>query len=311
MPEDQLIVNTPKSSISVYIRVLIVFIVLAAAGTAFFFLRRPPITTPSKVVSKTNTWKTYTNAKFNFTIEYPSDLIVSEISGSNKNGASFSDAISIAAGKTLLNYVNQTLEEYTKIAGSETENRTSLASYKKVSTTNGIVGYKTTWMMQGRSMNGAPPSQGESESLPITYFEIPGTKTELIRVELLKKEYLETYEKMLKTVRIMAPLTPNPTIDETAVLKYVIKKYIASKRNKKEDSLIITVSKIEGNYAQGGISNDEGGGMWFASKEEGAWMPVWSGNGTIECSTFTLYPNFPTNMIPECYDSVKQDVVQR
>jgi len=51
--------------------------------------------------------------------------------------------------------------------------------------------------------------------------------------------------------------------------------------------------------------------MWFASKEEGAWMLVWSGNGTIECLTFTLYPNFPTSMIPECYDSAKQDVVKR
>ncbi|MFI5265661.1 MAG: hypothetical protein ACHQT7_02855, partial [Candidatus Levyibacteriota bacterium] len=155
------------------------------------------------------------------------------------------------------------------------------------------------------------PSKSESESLPITYFEIPGNKTSLVRVTLDRKEDLATYEKMLLTVKVMAPLTPIPTVDEAAVLKVVIKKYIALEHNSNENSLTITVSKIEGNYAQGDASAEGGGGMWFAAKEDGVWKLVWDGNGTIDCSTLTLYPNFPTSMIPECYDPATQNTVKR
>ena len=320
LPEPQPINSAPKSYIPVFIRVVTVSVMLVATGVVFFFFGKTrntntaqtttPTVNPTVTSSNNASWKTYSNEKYNFTIEYPSDLVMSEISNTNKNGASFSDAISIAVGKTLLNYQTLSLEEFAKIAGSETENRNSLASYKKVITVTGIVGYKTTWMVQTRSMKGNPPTAKESESLPITYFELPGNKMEIVRVELLKSEYLNTYEKMLATVNIMAPLTPIPTVDEAAVLKNVIKKYIALKHNSKED-LTITVSKIEGMYAQGGASGEGGGGMWLASKEVGAWVLVWDGNGTIECSTFSLYPDFPPSMVPECYDSAKQISVKR
>ena len=324
----------PKSSVKLLITTLIIVIVLVVTSTVFYFIGKTqstnrvsptptttPTTTPPSPTSPVSTWKTYLNIKYNYSIDYLSNWVLSEYSNS-QNGASFSplstsnnsdtsSAISIAVGKTLLNYTNQTLEEYAKIAGSEIENHNSLASFKKIITSSGVVGYKTTWMVQGRTINGQPPMKGESESLPITYFEIPGNKTEIIRVELQKKEYLETYETMLSTIKIMPSLTPIPTIDEVAILKHVIKKYIALKHSSNESALTISVSKIEGNYAQGGASDEGGGGMWLAIKEGGAWVLVWDGNGTIECSTFTLYPNFPTSMIPECYDSAKQDVVKR
>lgn len=316
--------HTPKLSKWLLIAILVALIILVVGSTMFYFLGNTQNTgtvnsTPTP--TKTATWKTYTNTKFNYTVDYPSDWTLREYSDSQE-GAAFnplnkpgypdaSDAISISTGQKVGNYEDP-LEEYAKVAATaEIQNYNSLASFKRVTTVNGIVGYETTWMVQPISVMGQPATQGKSESLPITYFEIPGNKTSLVRVSLNRKEDLETYEKMLLTVKIMAPLTPIPTVDETAVLKYVIKKYIALKNNSDENALTITVSKIEGNYAQGGASDEGGGGMWFAAKENGVWKLVWDGNGVIECSIFTLYPNFSTSMIPECYDTEKQVTVKR
>jgi hypothetical protein len=311
--------QTPVPSKQPLAQIIFVCVLLIITGTVFYFLGKaqniktrivnPPII-PSSQPPQIAAWKTYSNAKYNYTIEYPGDWTFSEYPDS-KNGASFDNGISISAGKTLLNYANQTLEEYAKIAGTEIQNYNKLASLKKVTTLSGAVGYETTWMVQPMTINGVPPTAKDSESLPITYFEIPGDKTTLVRVTLDRKEDLAIYEKMIVTVKINTPLTPIPTVDEASVLRYVIKKYIALKHKSDENSLTITVSKIEGNYAQGSVSEEGGGGMWFAEKNEGAWMLIWDGNGIIECSLFTLHPNFPTNMIPECYDTVKQNTVKR
>ena len=320
--------NNSKSSKRFPIIIPVVFIALVACSALFYFLGKTQnankiniITTQSSIPVQETAWKTYTNTKHNYMIDYPSDWSVNEYPDS-KDGASFapfnksgdpntSDVISISVGQALGNYANSTLEEYAKIAGKEIQNYNELATIKKITASNGAVGYQTTWMVQPITVMGRPPVTGESESLPIAYFEIPGNKTSLIRVTLSKKEDLATYEKMLTTIKIIASLTPMPTVDETAILKNVIKKYIVLKHNSNESSLTINVSKIEGNYAQGGALEEGGGAMWFAAKEDGVWKLVWDGNGTIECSTFTLYPNFPTSMIPECYDSTKQTTIKR
>lgn len=316
------VIQTPKSSKLPLIAILVILIVLVICSGAFYFLskvQKTSMVTPNALPSTPTqkpVWATYTNTKYNYTVNYPADWSVSE--SDSLNGASFNsrnnttnDAISINVGKTLANYATLPLEEYAKIAGKEIQNYDSLASFKRITTTNGSVGYETTWMVQPMTIMGRPPTTKESESLPITYFEIPGNKTSLIKITLNSKQDLATYEKMLTTVKVIVPLTPIPTVDEAATLKYVIKKYIALKHSSNEESLTITVSKIEGNYAQGGASDGGGGGMWFAAKEDGVWKLVWDGNGVIECSTFTLYPNFPTSMIPECYDTDKQDIVKR
>lgn len=307
---------------------VLVVIIVVAGSTAFYFLGKirnansiRPFPSLTSTFTPAPTWKTYTNTKYNYTIEYPSDWSVREYSDS-KEGAAFnpldkpgypnaSDAISISAGQKLGNYTDLTLDEYAKIAGKEIQNYNKLASFKKIATDGGAAGYETTWMVQAITVMGRPPTEGESESLPITYFEIPGNKTALVRATLNRKEDLTTYEKMLTTVKVSAPLTPIPTVDEAAVLKYVIKKYITLKRGGDENALTITVSKIEGNYAQGGASAQGGGGMWFAAKQDGTWRLVWDGNGTIDCASFSLYPDFPTSMVPECYDSATQKTVKR
>ncbi len=311
---------------------LVVVFVLAAGIGAFYFFGNTqntpttkaistPSATPSTTPIQETAWKTYTNLKNNYSINYPGDWSVTE--SDSQDGAVFnplnkpgdpdtSDAISIHVGKTLGNYADLSLEEYAKMAGQEIQNYNSLASFKEVTAADGTVGYRTTWMIQPMTVMGKPPTEGESESLPITYFEIPGNRTSLVRVTLERKEDLEIYEKMLTTVKVMAPLTPIPTVDEAAVLENVIQKYIALKHKSDENSFTISVSKIEGNYAQGGVSDEGGGGgMWFAAKEDGVWKLVWDGNGIIQCSIFTLYPNFPTSMIPECYDEATQNLITR
>jgi len=287
---------------------------------AYFLFGRSMLKTQNAKTAVTPSMKTYTNAKHNYSIRYPTSWLVREYPDS-KDGAAFnpldkpgypdkSDAISLSVGQKIGNYVDEDFIDYAKIAASvEIQNYGELASLKRITTSAGTVGYTTTWMVQAMAGTGS----GSSESLPITYFEVPNDKTVLVRVTLGREEDLATYEKMLSTVKfnVLKNVTPTPTVDEEAVLENVIKKYIALKHNSNEDVLTVTVSKINGNYAQGGVTDGGGGGMWFAAKEDSVWKLVWDGNGVIECSVFTLYPDFPTSMITECWDETIQDTVQR
>jgi hypothetical protein len=105
--------------------------------------------------------------------------------------------------------------------------------------------------------------------------------------------------------------TPAPTIDETAILIAVIKDALVTEHGSDANALNITVSKIKGDYASGDASTQGGGGIWFATKVNGTWKLVWDGNGSIQCSSLAAYPNFPTDMIPECWNDKTQAVVKR
>jgi hypothetical protein len=106
--------------------------------------------------------------------------------------------------------------------------------------------------------------------------------------------------------------TPQPTVDETNILKDSIKKAIVAKHGPNANGLTISVSKIQGDYAQGGASEPGvGGGMWFAAKVDGSWTLVWDGNGVILCKDLISYPNFPNSMIPECFNDATNKTVVR
>jgi hypothetical protein len=104
--------------------------------------------------------------------------------------------------------------------------------------------------------------------------------------------------------------SPAPTVDETAILISAVKAGLLAEHGSDAGTLNITVSKFAGNFAQGGASGQGGGGMWFAAKVGGVWKLVWDGNGTISCATINPY-NFPTSMIPECWDDATQKTVTR
>lgn len=102
-----------------------------------------------------------------------------------------------------------------------------------------------------------------------------------------------------------------PSVDETSVIKTTIKKAIVAKRGGGANELNISVSKIIGNYSQGGASGAGGGGMWFAAKINNEWKLVWDGNGIILCDDLKNYPDFPSLLIPECYDQKTDKLIKR
>lgn len=291
--------------------------------------------TPTPEVAQA--WLIYSNSKHNFTIEYPADWVLTE--SPSGEGASFkpqnsqnmpgvSDDITLYVGQKTLTEDELTFEDYAKVAAvKEIQNYNSLASFEPITLVDGTVGYKTTWMIQSIANHQDP----ESESAPITYFQAPGSDTLLLRVSSGYDVDSAVYDWMIKSVVFASPtgfitsVTPNqvqtstptpvatstPTSNEEETLKTTIKQQILADSTGDGGTLTVSVSKISGDYAQGLASDEGSGGMWFAAKVNGAWKLVWDGNGTIFCSDLTDYPDFPTSMIPECYDQATESSVKR
>lgn len=126
-----------------------------------------------------------------------------------------------------------------------------------------------------------------------------------------KQKCLRTFEEpCIVTTIIPTSSVQTPTIDETDLLKTVIKQALVAEHGSTANELTITVSKIQGNFAQGGASASGGGGMWLAAKVNGNWKLVWDGNGTISCQDVNPY-NFPASLVPECYDELTGKMVTR
>ena len=90
-------------------------------------------------------------------------------------------------------------------------------------------------------------------------------------------------------------------VDETAA----IKKAVALKSAEAEANLDISISKIEGNFAKGSSNlkgEETGGGYFLATKVNGEWVVVHSGQDNPPCSAVNPY-NFPATLAPECLDS--------
>jgi hypothetical protein len=110
-----------------------------------------------------------------------------------------------------------------------------------------------------------------------------------------------------------AVVTPSPSpvatsdatqkADENISIVSAIQAALVAEHGSDAASLNITISKIEGDYAEGAAGEQGGGGMWFAAKVNGDWKLVWDGNGTIACTDLSPYPNFPKDMIPQCWDA--------
>jgi hypothetical protein len=104
---------------------------------------------------------------------------------------------------------------------------------------------------------------------------------------------------------------PSPVADEASILKITIKNALVAKHGNEANSLNITVSKINGDYASGMASSQGGGGLWFAAKVKGTWILVTDGNGITPCSDLIPYPQFPISMIPQCFDNNTQQLIKR
>ncbi len=98
--------------------------------------------------------------------------------------------------------------------------------------------------------------------------------------------------------------------DESETIKAVIKQALVAKRGSSANELSVSVSKNDGAFATGGASGQGGGGMWLATKINGTWKLVWDGNGTIGCEDIAPY-NFPSFMVPECWNTATQKSITR
>ncbi len=93
-----------------------------------------------------------------------------------------------------------------------------------------------------------------------------------------------------------------------------IKAKLLAKHGQSFEGMKVSVSKVEGDYTQGGSRSAEegaGGGMWFGAKVNGTWQLVWDGNGIITCTDLADYPQFTTTLIPECWQEGTDEMVKR
>lgn len=106
--------------------------------------------------------------------------------------------------------------------------------------------------------------------------------------------------------------TPTTTpVDETAAVLTMVKASEVVRIGADANTETYTVTQIQGNYAKGTAGGTGGGAQWFAAKVGGVWKLVFIGNGTVQCSDLTNYPNYPAAWIPECWDAAAQKTVTR
>mgnify|MGYP001595779667 CR=1 FL=1 len=95
--------------------------------------------------------------------------------------------------------------------------------------------------------------------------------------------------------------TPVPTTDDQAAIKQAV----YTKFNSDATKLNVTVSKIDGKYATGGIvdvGSEVGGGYFLAAKWQGNWVIVHDGQAQPTCAQIAPY-DFPVTMVPECLNA--------
>jgi hypothetical protein len=112
------------------------------------------------------------------------------------------------------------------------------------------------------------------------------------------------------TSSAQATMSATQTADENISIVSAVQAALIAEHGPDAKSLNITISKVEGNYAEGDASAQGGGGMWYAAEVNGVWKLVWDGNGSIMCSSLTPYPDFPKDMISECWDASNNAVVR-
>ncbi len=107
--------------------------------------------------------------------------------------------------------------------------------------------------------------------------------------------------------------TPIPTPDgaESADVLAAVKQGIIADHGPSSELVKPTVTKIVGNFAQGNATTNGGSATWFAAKVKGTWVLVWDGTGTVACNSVAPYPDFPKDMIAECWNDTLGKTITR
>lgn len=165
-------------------------------------------------IVKNSGLQTYANKELGYSIDYPTNWTFREFPDT-QSGAGFrplsslddiaSECINIDARGAAENEYNIAFNAYVKKAAvSEIQNYEKLNSIESILTTDGLTGYKTTWIY--KSMDGQ-----EKTSLPITYFENKKTiqekdsqlKYKTVQVILNDLSCEKVYNQMLSTFKLL------------------------------------------------------------------------------------------------------------
>ena len=201
---------------------IVVALAIIVVGGIFWFAAKqefnyqiPEIKIPEKAAKEgTADWKTYINEEFGYSINYPSSWTFREFPDI-KSGAGFrplsspeeirSECIYIDAAGTAESEYDTPFDEYVrKAAIVEIQDTKELNSIETVTTTSGLVGYKTTWIYNFLGT-------GEKISLPITFFDNKKTvqtkngrlKYKTVHITLENKDCEEIYSQMLSTFKLI------------------------------------------------------------------------------------------------------------
>ncbi|MFC1653437.1 hypothetical protein ACFL1M_01150 [Patescibacteria group bacterium] len=91
-----------------------------------------------------------------------------------------------------------------------------------------------------------------------------------------------------------------------------IKQAMATKHSKSVADTQITIETNTGVHAKGLVkfAGEIAGGWFLAVKTTGPWQIAADGNGTVLCGDIDPF-NFPTTMVPECWDEIGQQLITR
>ena len=131
--------------------------------------------------------------------------------------------------------------------------------------------------------------------------------TNTVPIDSPKKDSnLEVTKEKNFEVKKNVPSAPSVS-DET-----LIKIALAQKHNKTINETSVEINENDGTYAQGLVkfSGEIAGGWWLAAKPSSTWIIVADGNGVVMCDDIAQY-NFPTSMVPECYNSSTNQLITR
>jgi|GEM_PF-929358 len=101
---------------------------------------------------------------------------------------------------------------------------------------------------------------------------------------------------------------PPPSLSDLEAIRQAF----ADKYSRNLEDVSVTITENTGQYANGGVrfAGEISGGWWLAAKVAGAWKIVADGNGSVMCSNIEDY-DFPTSMVPECWDEATSQLVTR
>ena len=282
-------------------------------------LTQPPVsekqTTPAAPDTDISNWKTYTNTNFGFTLKYPSNWTVNV---DNKNvkvtiKADQTDDLSQGVGISNLDMQNYiSLDnwfakvdkdcERAKQLSEKTGGPTDCIQYKRLGKrqVNQFAASKILWNCCGSG----PTVRYFIEALDKTYFIDLFQDRENFNPNTLgdydenNDKLARTYQHILSSFQIFTKTTSDDLI-----------KFVQNRLNIADESLI-SVEKIEGNYAYGtGGAKDGAGFYWAAAKKDRQWNYAFGGNGIPDCFEVEAFPvGTFGGKFDECYkDSILVD----